>query len=86
MINARKAAWYICYHGQILLRGIAKVLYGAAIAGVAALAVYGFDGVTSEGGYVAVCDFIGAVCLTILALCGVYYFGSRPRKHFSSKR
>ncbi len=77
MIDYKKVARVIAYHSKILLRGFSKMLYGAAMAAVMALTVDGFMEVSSEGGYVAVCDFIFAVALAIISLCGLYWFGCK---------
>lgn len=79
MRDFKKVARFAAYHSMIILRGFAKMLYGTVTAGMIGLAVYGFTAIPSEGGYVAVCDFIGAVTLTVIALCCMYWFGSRKR-------
>ena len=80
MLSAREAAYHIVYHVKILLRGFSKVLYGAVVAGLLGLSVYGFMAIPTEGGYVAVCDFIGAMATLISALNGMYAFGARRKK------
>lgn len=72
---------FIGYHGKIFLRGLIKVLYGAAVAGLIALAVYGFGAVPSEGGYIAVCDFIGSVATLGVAISCMYAFGGSKKKN-----
>lgn len=79
MKEVKKAAGFAVYHGMILLRGIAKMLYGAMMAAVIALIAEGFASVPTEGGYAAVSDFIFAVSLTVIALAGLYLFGCRKR-------
>lgn len=79
MNEVKKVAGCIAFHGMVLLRGIAKMLYGALSAAVIALAADGFAAVPSEGGYAAVCDFIYAVSLLVIALCGLYLFGCKKR-------
>ena len=57
------------------------MLYGAATAGLFALAIYGFAMIPSEDGYVAVCDFVGAIVTMFLAVTCVYHQGGgRKRK------
>ena len=68
-----------CYHGQILCKGFARTLYGASVAGLMGLAVYGFVMVPTEGGYIAVCDFIGAIATMIIALAGMYVMGGNKK-------
>lgn len=72
----------LCQHGKTLLRGFAKSLYGTAVAGLIGLAVYGFASIPAEGGYTAVCDFIGAAASLAVALTAMYAFGGKkqPKK------
>ena len=87
MKDFKSAAKAICFHTKIMLRGFAKMLYGTVTAGLIGFAVYGFAAIPSEGGYAAVCDFIGAVALTVVALCCLYLFGSTKRRgHFSTHK
>lgn len=69
----------IAFHGMILLRGFSKMAYGTLTAAVIVLAVDGFAAVPSKGGYAAVCDFIFAVAILAIALCGLYLFGCKKR-------
>lgn len=78
--NFKIAMQLIGFHGLVLLRGLAKVLYGAAVAGLIGLAVYGFSAIPYEGGYVAVLDFIGAIATLTVALACMYAFGGRNMK------
>ena len=70
----------IGYHGKILWKGFIRMLFGAATAGLLGLAIYGFIMVPSEDGYVAVCDFIGAIASTAVALSCVYVMGAGKKK------
>ena len=67
------------HHADILLRGLARTLYGTLIAGLIAFAVYGFVLIQKEGGYAAVFDFIAACATLILALANAYVLGSKRR-------
>ena len=86
MWSAREVAYQIGYHVKVLARGFCKVLYGAAVAGLLGLSAYGFTAIPTEGGYVAVCDFIASMATLIIALNGVYAFGARKKRkgRFSS--
>lgn len=64
-------------HAKILFRGFMKVLYGAAVAGLVAVSVYGYSVIPSEGGYVAVAEFIVSSATMGVALCSMYAFGTR---------
>lgn len=68
------------YHSKVLLRGLAKTLYGTSVAGLVGLAVYGFVMIPSEGGYTAVCEFVVASITLGIAISAMYSFGGRGRK------
>lgn len=70
----------IGYHGKILFRGFTRMLYGALTAGAFAMAAYGFSMIPSEGGYIAVCDFIGAIATMGVAFTCMYHQGGGKRK------
>ena len=76
----RNVAIHVCYHALVFLKGLVKVLYGALMTGLIALAVYGFVAVPTEGGYVAVLDFVGAVGCLFLAIGGTYLIGGKRNK------
>ena len=78
--NFKEVVQLIGFHGAILLRGFAKVLYGTAVAGLIGLAAYGFYMIPSEDGYVAVCDFIGSIAMLSVALTSMYAFGQKRKK------
>ena len=81
MKEMKKAAGIAAYHGMILLRGAAKMLYGTAMAALITLTVDGFTAIPSEGGYAAVCSFIFAVSMATIVLGGLYLFGGKKRGH-----
>lgn len=70
----------VVYHSKILLRGLAKTLYGTVVTGLVALAVYGFVMIPTEGGYTAVCEFVVASLTLGMAVGAMYAFGGRCRK------
>ena len=82
MMHFRDIVRRIGFHGKVLLRGFAKSLYGAAVAGLIGLAGYGFAAIPAEGGYKAVWDFIAAVCVTVIALAFMYGFGCSRKKTY----
>lgn len=67
------------FHLGIVLRGLARTLHGAFIAGLIAFAIYGFVVIKSESGYVAVFDFVAAIAILVIALCNVYLLGSKRK-------
>lgn len=78
-VNFKKVMKQVKFHTDILLRGLARTLYGTVIAGLMAFAVYGFVLIKSEGGYTAVFDFIAACAMLILALANAYMLGNKRR-------
>ena len=71
-----KKAWKaVKFHTKIAWRGFYRTLYGAAVAGLIALATYGFVSVTTETGWTAVCDFIASCATLIVALSNMYWMG-----------
>ena len=78
-VNFKKVMKQVKFHTDILLRGLARTLYGTLIAGLLGFAVYGFILIKSEGGYAAVFDFIAASATLILALANAYLLGSKRR-------
>lgn len=78
--NSKNASGCIRYHGKILFQGAVRMVHGTAIAGLMALAIYGFVMIPSEGGYIAVCDFIGSIATIAVALNCMYSLGSNKKK------
>lgn len=70
----------IRFHGGILVRGMGRTLYGALIAGLIGISLYGFFGIRNEAGYIAVFDFIAACATLTVALCNVYLLGVVRKK------
>lgn len=79
-MEVKRVAERFGHHGGILLKGCMRMLYGTATAGLVALAVYGFVMIPSEGGYVAVCDFIGSAVTMVVALGGMYAQGGGRKR------
>ena len=68
------------HHAGIFLKGCVRTAYGVAVAGLIGLAVYGFVMVPTEGGYIAVCDFVAAVASLVVALSAMYALGTNKKK------
>lgn len=77
----RKTFATIRHHSKILLRGLARTVYGTAVAGLVGLSVYGFVMIPSEGGYTAVCEFVVASITLGMAVGAMYAFGGCRKKH-----
>lgn len=80
MMNFRRTLRLIGYHFVILCKGFAKMLFGVATAALLVLGIWGFVQVSSEGGYAAVFDFLGSICIICIALGGTYIMGGRGKK------
>lgn len=70
-----KATTPIKQHMKILLRGFLKTMYGTLTTAFFAGAVYIFTLIPSEGGYTAVCAFMVATLMLVMACRAVYAFG-----------
>ena len=62
-------------YSSILIRGMARIIYGAMVAGLFAMSAYGFISISSEDGWVAVCDFIATLAMLVIAFANVYVIG-----------
>lgn len=67
------------FHAGIAIRGFAKTLWGALVAGMVGIAVYGFSAAGKESGYLAVGDFVTSCATLAVALLNIYQMG-RKRK------
>lgn len=65
------------FHARILWRGFLRTVYGALIAGLIAMAVYGFVSARNEAGLEAVFDYIVSAVLLIESLGNMYFMGRR---------
>jgi TM2 domain-containing membrane protein YozV len=79
MMNFEKFMKLAKFHLGIVLRGLARTIYGAFITGLIAFAIYGFVLIKTEGGYAAVFDFIASVATLIVALANAYFLGSKRK-------
>ena len=62
-------------HIVIFIRGMIRIIYGAAIAGLFAMAAYGFISIPSDGGWTAVFDFVASAATLVVAFANVYVIG-----------
>ena len=70
----------IGHHALILAKGFTRMLYGASAAALLAVGIYGYCAVPSEGGYAAVFDFLGSICITVISLTAIYVMGGKGKK------
>ena len=61
-------------------KGLVRSLWGTAVVGCIGLAVYGYMSIPSEGGYVAVAEFIVASGILCIATTGMYIMGGTTKK------
>lgn len=73
------------FHARILWRGFLRTVYGALIAGLIAMAIYGFVSARNEAGLEAVFDYIVSAVLLIEALGNMYFMGRRNNGGNKSK-
>ena len=73
------------FHARILWRGFLRTVYGALIAGLIAMAIYGFVSAQNEAGWEAAFDYIAAAVLLIEALGNMYFMGRRKNGGAKSK-
>lgn len=78
-VQIKKACKAIKVHTKIVWRGFYRTLYGAAVAGLISLAVYGFVSITNEAGWTAVCDFIASCATLVVALTNMYLMGCNKK-------
>ena len=78
-VQIKKAWKAVKFHAKIAWRGFYRTVYGAAVAGLIAMAVYGCVSVTTETGWTAVCDFIASCATLIVALANMYLIGGRKK-------
>ena len=65
------------FHGSVALKGFVRMVYGALVAGLLAIAVYGFINIKGEAGYVAVFDFIASAATLFVVIINVYAMGGK---------
>ena len=78
-VQIKKAWTKVKFHVRVAWRGFCRTVYGALIAGLMAMAIYGFASVTKETGWVAVWDFVASCATLIVAMCNVYRIGCNKK-------
>lgn len=73
------------FHARILWRGFLRTVYGALIAGLIAMAIYGFVSAQNEVGLEEVFDYIVSAVLLIEAIGNMYFMGRRNNGGTKSK-
>ena len=78
-VHIKKAWKAIKFHTKVAWRGFYRTVYGAAVAGLVATAVYGFVSVNTETGWVAVFDFIASSATMMVAIVNIYFMGCNKK-------
>ena len=63
------------FHVRILWRGFLRTVYGALIAGLIAMAIYGFVSARNEAGWEAAFDYIVSAVLLLESIGNMYFMG-----------
>lgn len=73
---------------KTLMRGFLKTMYGTLVTAFFAGAVYVFTLIPSEGGYTAVCAFMVATLMLLMACRAMYAFGYRrgKREYYAAEK
>ena len=79
-VHIKMAFAKVKFHARIAWRGLYRTAYGAAVAGLIAMAVYRFVSVAGGTGWIAVCDFIAACATMIVALANMYLMGRKKKR------
>ena len=63
------------FHARILWRGFLRTVYGALIAGLIAMAIYGLVSAQNEVGWEKVFDYIVSAVLLLESIGNMYFIG-----------
>lgn len=74
-VQIKMALANVKFHLLIMWHGFCRTVYGAAVAGLISIAIYGFISVTTKTGWVAVLTFIGSCAVLMIALMHMYSIG-----------
>lgn len=77
--NIKKAWKAVKFYAKVAWRGFCRTLYGALIAGLMAMAIYGFVSLSVETGWVAVWDFVASCATLLVALSNMYFIGTNKK-------
>lgn len=74
-VQIKRALANAKFHLLVMWHGFCRTVYGAAVAGLIAMAFCGFASVTTKAGWVAVLTFIGSCAVLMIALMHMYSIG-----------
>ena len=78
-VQIKKAWKTVKFHAKVAWRGFCRTVYGALIAGLMAMAIYGFVSLSVETGWVAVWDFVASCATLLVALSNMYWMGTSKK-------
>lgn len=78
-IRIKRALANAKFHLRIMWRGFCKIVYGAAVAGLIAMAIYEFISVSKVTGWISVFKFLVACALLVEGLGQIYFTGSNKK-------
>lgn len=78
-IRIKRALANAKFHLRIMWRGFCKIVYGAAVAGLIAMAIYEFISVSKVTGWISVFKFFIACALLVEGLGQIYLTGSNKK-------
>jgi hypothetical protein len=84
-VRIKRALANAKFHLRIMWRGFCKIGYGAAVAGLIAMAIYEFISVSKVTGWISVFKFLVACALLVEGLGQIYFTGGN-KKSESGKR
>jgi hypothetical protein len=76
-IDYRKTLSWVKHLAITTLRGLVRTIYGALIAGLIGISLYGFIAIEAETGYIAVFDFVASCATLMVAVCNLYVMGGK---------
>ena len=76
-VQIKMAFANVKFHLRIMWRGFCRTVYGAAVAGLIAMAIYGFVSITSKTGWAAVWRFVVACVLLAEGIGNMYFIGRK---------
>ena len=78
-VQIKKAWKTVKFHAKVAWRGFCRTVYGALIAGLMAMAIYGFVSLSVETGWGAVWDFVASCATLLVALSNMYWMGTSKK-------
>ena len=74
-VQIKRALANAKFHLRVMWRGFLRTVYGALIAGLIAMAIYGFVSAQNEVGLEAAFDYIVSTVLLLESIGNMYFIG-----------